>query len=65
MPFPILLLCCEAGLAVRDVSYFYVFEWYVVRCSSKMGHKKDMCSKGIGPQVQNMLIILGSIIDLI
>ena len=40
-------------------------EWYVVRCGSKNGHQKDMCSKEIELRVQNILTILSLIIDVI
>ena len=39
--------------------------WYVVRCGSKNGHQKDMCSKVIGLHVSNMLIIQVSTINMI
>ena len=42
-----------------------IFEWCVVRRESKNGHQKDMCLKEIELCVQNMLTIIGSIIDMI
>ena len=39
--------------------------WYVVRCGSKNGDPKDMCLKEIGLRVQNMIIILGTIVKII
>ena len=42
-----------------------IFEWYVVRCGSKNRHPIHMCLKEIGPCAQNMLIILGSIVNMI
>jgi hypothetical protein len=46
-----------------------MFEWYVVRCVSKNGKQKDMFGKEIGlhaqRDVQNMLIILGLIVNMI
>ena len=38
----------------------------MVRCGFKSGHQKDiMCLKEIGPHAQNMLTILGSIVNII
>ena len=37
----------------------------MVRCGSKNGHQKDMCLKEIGLRAQNMLTILGSIVNII
>ena len=42
-----------------------VFERYVVRCGSKNWHQIYMCLKEIGLCAQNMLIILGSIVNMI
>ena len=39
-------------------------EWFVVRCGSTNEHLKDMCSWAIGLQAQNMLISLGSIVNI-
>ena len=41
------------------------FEWYVVGCGSKNGYQKDVCLKEIGLRAQNMITILGSIVDVI
>jgi hypothetical protein len=32
-----------------------IFEWYVVWYDSKNGYPKNMCLKGIGLRVQNMI----------
>ena len=40
-----------------------VFETYVVRCGSKNGYQRDTNSKEIGRCAQNMLVILGSMIN--
>ena len=37
----------------------------MVRCGSKNGHHKNMCIDEIGLHVQNMLIILGSLVNMI
>jgi hypothetical protein len=37
----------------------------VVKCTTKNGHQKDMCLKGNGLHVQNMLTIVGSIVNII
>ena len=43
-----------------------IFEWYVISCGFKIGNQKgDMCSQGIGLCAQNMLAIVGSIVDMI
>ena len=41
-----------------------MIEWYVVRCGSKNGHQKDTRLKEIGLYAQNMLAILGSIVNM-
>jgi hypothetical protein len=41
------------------------FGWYVFRCEFENKHKKDMCLKKIGLCVQNMLTILGLVINMI
>ena len=51
----------------NSITYFDwtpLFEWYVVRCSSKNGDQKDMCLKEIGLHAQNMITILGSIVNI-
>ena len=42
-----------------------IFEWCVVGCGSKNGYQKNMCLKEIGLHAQNLLTILGSIINII
>ena len=42
-----------------------ILEGHVVRCGSKNRHPIHMCLKEIGPCAQNMLIILGSIVNMI
>ena len=42
-----------------------IFEWYVLRCGSKNGAYKYTCLKEIGLRSQNMLSILGSIVNMI
>jgi hypothetical protein len=37
-----------------------LFEWRVIRCESKDGHQKDMCSEEIELHAPNLLPILGS-----
>ena len=41
-----------------------IFEWYVVWCDFKNNYQKDMCSKKIGLYAQNMITILGSIVNI-
>ena len=40
-------------------------EWNVGRCGCKDRHQKDMCLKEIELRAQNMLTILGSIVNMI
>ena len=42
-----------------------IVEWYVVRCVSKNGQQKERCVNEIGLHAQNMLIILGLIVNMI
>ena len=42
-----------------------LFERYMIRCQSKNGHQKDKCLKETGLHVQYMLIILGSMVNMI
>ena len=42
-----------------------IFKWYVVKCGSKNGYQKDMSLKDIELFAQNLLIILGSIFNII
>jgi hypothetical protein len=41
------------------------FEWYEVRCGSRNRHQKDMCLKEIRLRAQNLLIFLGSVVNMI
>ena len=49
-------------------SLFFVWTplcvWYVVGCGSKNGYQKDAHLKEIGLRVQNMIIVMGSIINM-
>ena len=63
---------CVRGLCEVDVPNLVtipnrtpLFEWYVVRCGFKNGYPNDMCSKEIGQRAQNMITILGSIVNTI
>jgi hypothetical protein len=40
-----------------------IFEWYVVACGFKNGCKENMGVKKIGLHVQNMISIIGSIVN--
>ena len=40
-----------------------IFEWWVVMCKSKNGDHKGMCWKETGLRAQNLLTILGSIVN--
>ena len=42
-----------------------IFEGYVIGCGFKDGHWQDMCWKEIGLHAQNMLTIIGSIVNVI
>ena len=42
-----------------------IVEWYVVRCGSKNWCQKDMCLKEIGLRAQDILTILGSLVNMI
>ena len=48
----------------NDVNKTPVFEWYVVRCGSMNGYQKDTCLKEIELCAQNMLSILGLIVNI-
>ena len=41
-----------------------IFEWYVIRFSSKNKYQKDMCLKESELHAQNMITILGSIVSI-
>ena len=43
----------------------HVFEWYVVWCGSKSGYQKDKCFEEIRLHAQNVVDILGSIVNII
>jgi hypothetical protein len=45
------------------VNWTPIFEQNVVRCGSKNKHPKDMCVKGIGLCVHNMLTIQVSMVN--
>ena len=41
-----------------------IFEWQVVKCGCENGHHKGiMCLKEIGVRAQNMITILGPIVN--
>ena len=42
-----------------------LFEWCLVRCGSKNGHQKDMCSKEIRLYAQILLTVLDLIVNII
>ena len=35
----------DASIDVPNLGQTPIFEWYVVRCGSKVGHQKNMCLK--------------------
>ena len=41
------------------------FEWHVDWCGSKNGYQIDMCPKEIDLHAQKMIIVLGSIVNII
>ena len=41
-----------------------ILEWYVGRCGSKNIYPKDMCQQTIGLCVQNVITILGSMVNI-
>ena len=41
-----------------------LFEWYMGSCGSKNGHQEGMCSKEIRLHAQNMLTILGLMVNM-
>ena len=55
-----LCLCDDKGLrskvdmpnSVTHLIWTPIFEWYVARCGSKNGYKKDMCLKEIALRAQ-------------
>ena len=42
----------------------HIFEWYMVRCGFKNRYQKDICLEVIGIPAQNMITILGSIVNM-
>ena len=50
---------------VAELNQTPISEWYVVRCGSKSGYQKDMCLKGIRLRSQNMITILGPIVNVL
>ena len=42
-----------------------MFEWYVVWCGSKNKYQIDICTNEIGLRIENMIFILGSIVNII
>ena len=40
-----------------------IFEWYVARLVVKERHQKDMCYAGIEPCAQNMINIIGLMLN--
>ena len=51
--------------SVTDLDREPIFEWYAVRCGFKNGAQKYICLNDIGLHVQNMITILGLIINII
>ena len=41
-----------------------ILEWCVVSCGSKSRHQNNMCLKEIGLHAQNLLAILGSVVNI-
>ena len=41
-----------------------IFEWCVIRCGSKNKYQKDVCLKESELQAQNLITILGSIVNI-
>ena len=42
-----------------------IFKWYGIRCGSKNAYSKDTCLKEMGVPAQNVITILGSIVNVI
>ena len=51
--------------SVTDLDREPIFEWYAVRCGFKNGAQKYICLNDIGLHVQNMITILGLIVNII
>ena len=50
---------------VAHLNWKPMFEWYVIWCGCKDGYHKDMCLKRVRLHAQNMITILGSIVNII
>ena len=50
---------------VTHPTWIHIFEWYVIKCTFKDRHLKDMCSKEIKLHAQNKITILSSIVNII
>lgn len=49
MPFSsALIIKVDVIESNKEVTWTPIFQWYVVRRGSKIGHQKDMCQKEIG-----------------
>ena len=48
---------------VTHLNLIPIFEWWVARCRSKIGHKNEAHSKDIGLHAQNLFVILGSLVN--
>ena len=51
--------------SVTHLEWTCLFEWRVVKDGSKNGHQKDMYVREIWLQAHDLLIVLGSIVNLI
>ena len=51
--------------SIFGINWTPLSEWYVVRCGFKNGHIKDTCLEEIGLRAQNLIIIMGSIVNII
>ena len=47
------------------ITWTPTFEWYMLRYKSNNEHQKEMCYKQNGLRVQNLVTILGSIVNMI
>jgi hypothetical protein len=62
---------CVGKVDMRNLITFRihtpVFEWCVIRCGSRIEYQKDMClrERDIGLHVQNMIIVVSSIVNII
>ena len=48
-----------------EIIWIPVFKYYVVICGSKNRHQKDLHAKEIRLHAQNMITILGSMVNMI